>query len=613
MRPAGRGMNRNDSNKTSAAALAAWLAVGATACGDPSSNSHGVVPDGSSSSATESGDSLGTAGGSSTPSGAGGAGTSADGPGNVTMDGVTEGGTATAPGDGNGMADPAFAGDELGPGPSQVPLRRLTNEEYLASISDLFPGFTLPQLDFTPDTAIAGLRNLASSQNSTLVRIEQYDAAARTVAKHVTADPAALTGCDPATTTEAACAEGYIADLGKRAYRRPLEAAEKASLVALFNVNGDTLDYATRLQQVVHAILQSPNFLFRPEFGIPEAGALSLRLTPWELATRLSYFIAGTTPDAELMEAAEAGQLSTADEVSAQAQRLQAQEGSRRNLVDFHRMWLGVERIGIETKDAEVYPDFTPSLATSMGEETRRFLEYVLFDGAGSYRELFTAPYSFVNAELAEFYGVPAPATDWDQVELPATQRAGVLTHGSVMATTAKQDNTDPVHRGKFVLSQMLCTVVQPPPPEVVAMFPPMDLSLTARERFTEHSTNPACAGCHSVLDPVGLAFEHFDGAGAWRDDDRGMPLDVTGEIAGVAIDGAIEVGQVVGDSSEARSCYVTQWFRYGFGRLNVAGSASDDGFLAWLAENFSSDVPITTLIDNFVRSNAFRFKQAGN
>lgn len=490
-------------------------------------------------------------------------------------------------------------------------MRRLTNDEYLASVTDLFPGFTLPELDFTQDTAIAGLRNLASSQNSTLVRIEQYEAAAQAVAEAVTADPTALTGCDAAVSGEAACAEGYIADLAKRAYRRPLDATELQALNSLFESQA-TADYPTRLGLVLEAILQSPNFLFRPELGIEQTGAESLSLTPWELATRLSYFIAGSTPDAELTAAADGNQLSTADQVSAQAQRLLAEERSRTHLVDFHRMWLGIERIGVEAKDADVYPAFTPSIAAAMGEETRRFLHYVLFDGAGTYRDLFTAPYSFVNSDLAGFYGLPAPAADWEQVMMNPNQRAGLLTQGSLMATLAKQDNTDPVRRGKFVLSQMLCTTVDPPPPDVVAMFPQMDLSLTARERFTNHSSNPVCAGCHSVLDPVGLTFEHFDGAGAWRDDDRGMPLDVTGEVAGVPVDGAIEVGQVVGDSPDARSCYITQWFRFGMGRLEVAGDPDDDAILTWLAGGFSSDVPVTTLIENLVRSNSFRFKKPG-
>ncbi len=505
------------------------------------------------------------------------------------------------------------------PPPQVVPIRRLTNAEYLASVTDLFAGTTLPDLTFVPDNKILGFLNLSSSQTSSLVRMEQYESAGQAIARVVAADPTALTGCDAATSSELACAEPYLHALGKRAYRRPLSATEKQALTALLMRNEGTVDYPTRLGLAIQGVLLSPKFLFRAEFGdstAADTGTAGVKpLTPWELATRLSFLINGSLPDAELAAAADTGLLSTPAEVRAQADRLLALPRSQAHLVDFHQMWLGIESINALSKSQTDFPTFTPELTFYMGQETRRFLQNVLFTQAGSFADLFTGGYTFANAQLAAFYGVPAPATDWDRVELDPTRRSGLLTQASLLATMAKEDRTDPVRRGKFVLERLLCRNVIPPPPAAVAQFKPLDLSKTARQQFESHNQiSPACGACHKTLDPLGLPFEHYDASGQWRDDDRGMTIDVTGKVDRIGPDGKVAesipfdgipgLASVLVDLPDSRTCYVAQWFRFASGRLN---NDSDKNFLDWLSAKFTRDTKIVDMVAELVQSNSFR------
>src|SRR3954462_3179868 len=213
--------------------------------------------------------------------------------------------------------------DVSGLAPTPVPIRRLTNTEYTATVADLFPGYTLPEMHFVPDAKVLGFLNLSSSQSGSLVRMEQYESTAFGIAQTVTADPTTLTGCDAAAQGEAACVGPYLADFGKRAYRRPLTGAETDGLLALLARDEGTVDYPTRLANVVQAMLLSPKFLFRPEVGDPSReGPQGIPLTSWEMAARLSYFLTGSTPDAELAAAADAGDLLKREELVKQARRL---------------------------------------------------------------------------------------------------------------------------------------------------------------------------------------------------------------------------------------------------------------------------------------------------
>jgi hypothetical protein len=499
--------------------------------------------------------------------------------------------------------------DASGPPPTTVPIRRLTNAEYAATVADLFPGYALPRQNFVPDAKVLGFLNLSSSQTGSLVRMEQYESAAFAIAQAVTADPTTLTGCDAAAQGEETCVTPYLADLGKRAYRRPLTEAEQQKLLALLARDAGTIDYPARLATVVQALLLSPKFLFRPEIGDrAQEVAQGIPLTSWEMAARLSYFLTGSTPDPELAAAADADQLRSADQLVNQARRLLTSQRAQTNLVRFHLMWLGTDTATAMAKDEKVFPDFTPLLAYYMAKETDQFLRKTLFDNGGTFTELLLADYTYANGPLAAFYGIDGPAgeDEWDRVQLNPAQRRGLLTQASLLATTSKEDRTDPVRRGKFVLNQLLCRSVAPPTPEIVAMFKPLDLSKTAREQFVQHGESAACALCHRVLDPLGLPFEHYDATGRWRDDDRGMALDVTGEIDGLTFNGVPDMARVLSDMPSVRACYVDVWLRLSQGKLSAD---IDRPYIDWLMTRFTRNTRVVDLIAAIVGSDTFRYR----
>jgi hypothetical protein len=499
--------------------------------------------------------------------------------------------------------------DLSGPPPTPVPIRRLTNAEYMTTVADLFPGYALPEMHFVPDAKVLGFLNLSSSQTGSLVRMEQYESTAFAIAQTVTADPTTLTGCDAGGQGEAACVGPYLADFGKRAYRRPLSGAETDGLMALLAVDAETVDYPARLAKVVQVMLLSPKFLFRPEVGDPSRqDAQGIPLTSWEMAARLSYFLTGSIPDTELAAAADAGDLLKPEELVKQARRLMTSPRAQTQLVKFHLMWLGTDTTSSLAKEMNAFPDFNPLLAYYMAKETDQFLRNTLFQNQGTFAELLLADYTYANGPLAAFYGVPGPAgkDDWERVQLDPSKRRGLLTQASLLATMAKQDRTDPVRRGKFVYNQILCKNVNPPSPEIVAMFKPLDLSKTARDQFTEHRTNPVCASCHQILDPLGLPFEHYDGAGVWRDTDRGMDIDASGQVEGQAFNGIPEMAKLLADIPEARACYVSEWLRFAEGKLN---SDADQDYVNWLMTRFSRNTSITSLVTTMVASDTFRYR----
>lgn len=471
----------------------------------------------------------------------------------------------------------------IGPDPRTAPLRRLSSDEYRASVQDLFPGLALPPVELGPDPTILGLDSLAEGQTSSEIFLEALSRTADGIAQAVTEDPDTLTGCDAEAVGDVACARAYLEDLGRRAYRRPLEGAELEALEGLFASSEVDGDYHAHLAVAISAVLQSPYFVFRPELGVASSPGEPRRLSSHEIATRLSYLVTGSIPDKELREAADRDALADPRAVQEQAERLLGSSQARVHLIEFHRAFLGLQNVASLQKDPEAFPAFTPEVASAMAEESRRFFEELLFRG-GSYRDLMSAPFTLGDSE----------------------ERAGLLTQPALLATLAKKGETDPVRRGKFVLERILCQPIAAPGADVLRRFEPMDPGATMRERFAAHEADPVCAGCHALIDPIGLSFEHYDAAGAYRETDRGLPLDVRGEVLGQQFEGPIELGRLLGERIEARRCYATQWFRLAMGRLEVPGTA-DDELLDELSERLGPDAPLSTVLSLVVRSRAFR------
>jgi len=320
-------------------------------------------------------------------------------------------------------------------------------------------------------------------------------------------------------------------------------------------------------------------------------------------------------PDDELFAAAAGGGLATADDLRAQAERMLDDPRAGEAIASFHMQWLKLEKLPALEKSAVAYPSFVPELRDAMAAETARFADHVIREDDGRLATLLTASYSFLDGPLFALYGVTPPA-DHDPMEpvaLDPTQRSGILTHASLLATHAHVDQSSPVHRGVLVRENFLCQQLSPPPPDVDVVPPDLDPNASTRERFEQHRTDPACAGCHELIDPLGFGFEHYDGIGAYRAEEAGKAIDASGEIVGgdaadPAFDGVIELGQMLAESEQVRTCVAQQWFVYGFGRTR--GDGDDCSFDAMYTAFAESDHDIRELLLAMVATDSFRHRR---
>ncbi len=245
-------------------------------------------------------------------------------------------------------------------------------------------------------------------------------------------------------------------------------------------------------------------------------------------------------------------------------------------------------------------------------EETEALIDDVVWSGDGSLGSLFTAPYTFVNGPLAEFYGYSGiVGDDFQRVELDTTQRSGVLTHASILAKTTPGSRTNPVVRGKFVYAGLLCGQVPDPPPGLVVTEPEPDPNRSTRERFAVHRESAACAGCHVMLDPIGFGFEHFDGVGLWRDDENGLPIDDTGEIPNTDLqgtfNGVVDLGQKLAGSRDAHDCFASQWVNYAYARNAGPDDACTTLALQQAFQESSGNIP--QLLLSLTQTDAFIYR----
>jgi hypothetical protein len=318
-------------------------------------------------------------------------------------------------------------------------------------------------------------------------------------------------------------------------------------------------------------MLLSPQFLYRAEVTATEAGGV-VPAEPYELASRLSYFLWASMPDDALLDAAESGALGEPAELEAQARRMLDDPRAHEVTDAFHRLWLELYKLSGVQKDAELFPDFA-ALAPAFEEETRRFAEHVFWQDDGGVRAYLLSDTGFVDARLATHYGLPAPdGQGFLQISTEGSERFGLLTQGSVLSATSNPDRTSPTRRGKFVRAQLLCQPPPPPPADVPPLEPGSATGGTLREQLAAHVENPACQGCHQLLDPVGFGLEAYDAIGAFRSEEGGAPVDVSGELSSVTpgagpFQGARALSEKLAGSEELQACVVAQWFRFAAGR----------------------------------------------
>lgn len=481
-----------------------------------------------------------------------------------------------------------------------APLRRLTREEYDHALRDALGEGKSYAERFPHDEAVAGFENNTIAPVTDLA-VQRYADVAEEVAGRAKGRVEELAPCEAAAGS-ADCLARFFDSVGRRLYRRPLSPVEREELGAVYaqKTSGGpapegSSSHAEGIRLVLEVMLQSPAFLYRVEPMSSKRDAVRA-LDGFEVAARLAFFLWTAPPDDALLDDAEAGRLGTADGVERAAKRMLGDARAADGLVSFHRQWLGLRELETESKGGT-----SPTLGPAMLEETARFVVHATAQPGDDLRTLLTSRISFVDEELAKLYGLPSPRplpTDgFAKVELPASQRAGVLTHASVLAAHASASQTAPILRGKFLRERLLCQEIPPPPPGTVITPPAVDPKVPTKKRFEQHRTNRSCAGCHQLMDPVGFGFEHYDALGAWRERDGDFAVDATSELTGTAdvdgpFDGAIELAGRLAGSAEVRRCYARQWFRFAAGRGEVESDAPslDEVYTAFERSGFDVD-----------------------
>lgn len=508
---------------------------------------------------------------------------------------------------GSGVVNPGSDPNAVGP----RPLSRLTRREYNNTVRDLLGDTTHPADAFPEDHDRAFLfrrAGLVATQDADLLR-----SAAEGLAATAIKTPTKVLPCD-AAAGEDACAAKFINDFGLRAYRRPLADAEKMHLTALYqNARmSQKLAFNDAIGLLIEAILQAPAFLYHWEspYEAPKLAGNAVALGPYDVASRLSYFIWGSMPDQALFDAAAAGQLATDADIATQAKRMLGDAKAKDAVTAFFREWLEIDQIAQLPKDAAAYPDYKDDLKAAMVSETETFTQSVMFDGGGKLETLLSADYSFQNQLLGKVYGSTGSGTALSKLTLDTTKRLGLLTHPSFLTLAGSPDGSNPVKRGKAVYTKLMCGELPPPPPNVPPAKPPTP-GTTTRQRFTEHDQNECAKGCHMLMDPLGYAFEHYDGIGRYRTMDSNQPVDSTGMIKIDGVDkpfaDAVELTRILSTSDTVRNCFARQWFRFAVGRNDTADDAPS---LASVAAAFATNqFDMRDLAPAIAASRSFRFR----
>lgn len=472
---------------------------------------------------------------------------------------------------GQGSAGDAPGLDDCdGAVPGRRVLRRLSHVEYAHTVEDLL-GVAGGGLHFAPDVEVHGYLNSASALDVPPLLLEQYrDAAEDLSAQAVAEEWDELMPCSDPT---AACAATFIEEFGRRAFRRPLTVEDRDRYLSIFTVAATDEGFRAGIRWVIATMLQSPHFLYRSELGTEGSGGFTL--TDWELATELSYLVLQTTPDDALLDAAASGALSTPEGLAAELERLTALPGAAGTMEQFVGHWLLLDRLPVVARDPDLYPELTDSVRGAMAAETGRVVRDVSARG-GSLADLLLGAETFLDPELAAFYGVPLGTGEADpqgfvRTPLDGTGRGGLLTQGSLLTVHALPNGSSPIHRGVLVRERLLCQELPPPPANIDASPPPIDPSQSTRERYAAHSAIDECASCHVMIDPIGFAFEHFDGVGRWRETEGPHTIDDRGEIVGSPhsdgpFEGVGELSALLAESVDVEECYGHQWVTFGTG-----------------------------------------------
>lgn len=505
-------------------------------------------------------------------------------------------------------------------------LRRLDPDQLAASARDL--------LSLRDEDVVALRIPLDEGTVPSLLTVDRLDAAATTVTAlgaHRSFAPCPIEG-----NGSPECAAAFITAFGGRAFRRPLSTEETAWLSGIYQGARAEFTFSESIDVLARVILESPQFLYVVEEGVAEADLPTglLRLTPWELASRLSYFLWDTMPDDALLSAAAEDKLKTSAEILVQVDRMLADPRARAKFIRFTSKLMelnGTARhVSIEeaVKDPTRFPLDSPALRQAMRQEIESFVGKV-WDSGGSIEALFTSKEAYVNGPLAELYGVsggPTRADDWAWVTLPANQRAGIATRAAFLFVYATPEIPSPIRLGAAVWRDFLCYTFPPPPPEA------MDVHIipgeqggrifSIRQAVEAKTSGRNCVGCHSKMNPAGFTFGHYDALGQWQDEERGVtpmganytaPIDSTGELVGSDVPGALPdalaLSAKLATSRNVKDCFATRTWGAAFGRLPQVGEESSVRYVQGkLAATGSLKDAIRAVVD----SPGFRYLRKG-
>ncbi len=498
-------------------------------------------------------------------------------------------------------------------------MRRLSNNEYRNSVADLLkiaPSAVDAATSVLPtENTLSGFDNDVAVMTMSFLQLQGYHLSARNLSALVLGDAAqrnAFLGCDLKPNTRATCVPAFIRAWGRRVYRRPITDDEVESLVTLAANETDPTEAVSVMMQ---AMLQSPHFLFKVEQGTTNVANGERTLSGYELATRMSYLLWQSTPDDVLLDAAQSGKLDSDAGLQSEAERLLNSERAKTTLQAFAGQWFGFDklpRVGVSTQS---YPEYNPALVSSMQGEVERLLAHYMFTEGANFLDIYSSKKTYIDSTLAQtIYQVPEPsnvdADGFGEVDFSNDpNRGGLLATAAFLTLTeSNHDVPSPVPRGKFVRNLVFCKpvpapAVQPPPLKIME-------GENANEAESRHTSDPACTGCHTLLDPIGHGLERYDSIGRVNAV-GGTSLTRTGHIEGIStveFSGGYELGTVVRDIDLTTECTVSQFTQWATG--GVISTNADDalGYRAWLTERFAAEgSTFKSLLLEFVTSRAFR------
>jgi hypothetical protein len=510
--------------------------------------------------------------------------------------------------------------------PGGAQLRRLTISQYTNTIHAILPNVTITSnLEDVPTVTASPFLSVGAAQEvPDSTSFDDFEASALDIANQVFSSDTARTALVGCSTYSDACATTFLQTFGRQAWRRSLTSDEVtayltgAKTIAAMSTNAPW----SGLQYVTAGLLFSPNFLYIVEVGEDDPTLPGRqRYTSTEMASRLSYFLTDGPPDATLLTAGEAGQLTDPTTLQTQAQRLLAttngnpQAAPRIVLHNFFDQLLDLDRLETIAKDTTVFPNFSSTLGASMHTEFKMVVDSLAFDDPTDFRNLFTNKNTFVNAELAKVYNLPAPSgTGFVAATIPASDpREGFFGMGAFLMPNAHLSQTSLTERGKEIRTMLLCTPIKPvpagtntTPPTVAGVTNP-----TLRQSMTivDNDNADGCSSCHSQMDPIGFGFEHFDAIGQYRlKDQYGNTLDTTGNVDGTAFADLASESQVLHDDAKVSNCMVNNLYSFATGH---AAGAEEQPTITSIEATYSNGYKMSGMLQSIVTSDGFRYRIA--